>query len=52
MTASILTGELSRRVAKYATDEERQQAKLVSYKKYHSKKYYCEICDKTTTLYS
>jgi len=52
MSAPILTGVISRRVAKYATDEERQQAKLVSYKKYHSKKYYCEICDKTMTLYS
>ena len=47
---SILTGELSRRVAKYATDEERQQAKLLSYKKYASKKYYCDACDKTMTL--
>jgi len=37
MTAAILTGELSRRVAKCATEEERQQAKLMSYKKYASK---------------
>jgi hypothetical protein len=35
----ILTGQISRRVAKYATEEERQQAKLQSYKKYASKKY-------------
>jgi len=49
---SILTGVISRQVAKYATEEERQQAKLMSYKKYASKKYYCEICDKTMTLYN
>ena len=52
MSAPILTGVISRRVAKYATEEERQQAKLMSYKKYASKKYYCEICDKTMTLYN
>ena len=49
---SILTGELSRRVAKYATEEECQQAKLMSYKKYASKKYYCNVCDKTISIYS
>ena len=52
MTDTILTGDISRRIRKYYTEEERQQAKLTSYKKYASKKYYCEICDKTMTLYS
>ena len=50
--STILTGQISRRVAKYATEEERQQAKLISYKKYASKKYYCEICDKTMSIYN
>jgi hypothetical protein len=49
---TTLTGELSRRVAKYATDEERQQAKLMSYKKYASNKYHCGICNKTMSIYS
>ena len=49
---TILTGNLTRRIKKYDTEEERQQAKLISYKKYASKKYYCEICDKTMTLYN
>jgi len=48
----ILTGDISRRIKKYDTEEERQQAKLMSYKKYAAKKYYCEICDKTMTLYN
>jgi len=48
----ILTGDISRRIKKYDTEEERQQAKLMSYKKYASKKYYCEIRDKTTFLYN
>ena len=52
MSASILTGVISRRIAKYDTEEERQQAKLMSYKKYHLKKYYCEICNKIMTLYN
>jgi len=34
--AIILTGDLSRRIKKYATEEERQRAKLLSYKKYAS----------------
>ena len=37
MSTAILTGELSRRVSKYATEEERQQAKLMSYEKHASK---------------
>jgi hypothetical protein len=52
MTAITLTGEISRRIKKYDTEEERQQAKRMSYKKYASKRYYCEICDKTMTLYN
>ena len=50
MSGSILTGNLTRRVRKYDTEEERQEGKLRSYKKYAAKKYYCEICDKTMTL--
>ena len=49
---TILTGNLTKRIRKYDTEEERQQGKLISYKKYASKKYYCEICDKTMTLYN
>ena len=52
MSTSILSGNLTRRVKKYDTEEERQQAKLISYKKYAAKKYYCEICNKTMTLYN
>ena len=48
----ILTGDISRRIKKYATEEERSNAKIVSYKKYAAKKYYCEVCDKTMTLYN
>jgi len=48
----ILTGNISRRIKKYDTEEERQHAKLMSYKKYASKKYYCESCNKTMTLYN
>ena len=51
-TTIILTGDISRRIKKYGTDEERQRAKLMSYRKYKAKKYYCEICDKTMTLYN
>jgi len=49
-SAIILTGDISRRIKKYDTDEERQRAKLMSYQKYATNKYYCEICDKTTSL--
>ena len=52
MSESILSGNLTRRVKKYDTEEERQEAKLKAYKKYAAKKYYCEICDKTMTLYN
>ena len=52
MTAIILTGDISRRIKKYDTDEERQRAKLMSYRKYKAKKYYCEICDKIMSLYN
>ena len=52
MSGFTLTGNLTRRVKKYDTEEERQQAKLKSYKKYAAKKYYCQICDKTMTLYN
>jgi hypothetical protein len=48
----VLTGDISRRIRKYETEEERQQAKIVSYKKYASKKYYCKICDKTMSIYN
>ena len=47
-----LSGVLTRRVKKYDTEEERQEAKLKSYKKYAAKKYFCEICDKSMTLYN
>jgi hypothetical protein len=50
MSAPILTGNLTRRVSKYDTEEERQHAKIMSYKKYASKKYHCFVCDKTMTL--
>jgi len=33
----VLTGVVSKRIRKYATEEERQQAKLNSYKKYATK---------------
>ena len=52
MSENILTGILTKRVRKYDTEEERQEAKLRSYKKYSAKKYYCEICNKTMTLYN
>ena len=52
MSETTLTGDLTRRVKKYDTEEERQEAKLKAYKKYAAKKYYCEICDKTMTLYN
>jgi len=48
----VLTGNLTRRIKKYDTEEERQHAKLLSYKKYASKKYYCEICNKTMSIYN
>lgn len=51
-TEIILTGNISRRIKKYSTEEERCQAKLFSYKKYAAKKYHCIICDKTMTLYN
>jgi len=51
-TEVVLTGNISRRIRKYDTEEERNQAKLMSYKKYAAKKYYCEICNKTMTLYN
>jgi len=38
MTVIILTGDISRRIRKYDTDEERQGAKVISYKKYAAKK--------------
>ena len=50
MSETILSGELTRRIKKYDTEEERQQAKLASYKKYASKKYYCEVCNKTMSI--
>ena len=52
MSGTTLSGDLTRRVKKYDTEEERQEAKLKAYKKYAAKKYYCEICDKTMTLYN
>ena len=52
MSAPTLTGELTRRVRKYNTEEERQEGKLRAYRKYAAKKYYCEICDKTMTLHN
>ena len=52
MSENILTGNLTRRVRKYDKEEERQEAKLRSYKKYAAKKYYCEICNKEMTLYN
>ena len=52
MSGSTLTGELTRRIKKYNTEEERQDGKFRSYQKYKNKKYYCEICDKTMTLYN
>jgi len=48
----VLTGNLTRRIKKYATEEERNRAKFESYKKYASKRYYCETCDKTLSIYS
>ena len=50
--STLLCGDLTRRVKKYDTEKERNEAKLVSYKKYAAKKYYCEICNKTMTLYN
>jgi hypothetical protein len=47
MTVITLTDDISRRMTKYATEEQRQQAKLMSYKKCAAKRYYCETCDKT-----
>ena len=52
MSGTTLSGDLTRRVKKYETEEERQEAKLKAYKKYATKKYYCKICDKTMTLYN
>ena len=52
MEPSILVGDITRRVKKYDTEEERQEGKLKAYKKYAAKKYYCKICDKTMTLYN
>lgn len=52
MSGSTLTGELTRRIKKYNTEEERQEGRLRSYQKYKAKKYYCEICDNTMTLYN
>ena len=52
MSETTLSGDLTRRVKKYDSEEERQEAKLKAYKKYAAKKYYCEICDKTMTLYN
>jgi len=52
MSQSVLFGDLIRRVKKYDTEEERQEAKIRAYKKYAAKKYYCKICDKTMTLYN
>jgi len=46
----VLTGTIPRRIKKYATEEERNQAKLASVKKYASKKYYCQICDKIMSI--
>jgi hypothetical protein len=48
----VLTGIMTRRIKKYASEEERNQAKLTSYKKYASKKYYCQTCDKTMSIYN
>ena len=48
----VLTGSMTRRIKKYASKEERNQAKLMSLKKYASKKYYCQTCDKTMSIYS
>ena len=52
MAAFITTGDFTPRIKKYNTEEERQEAKMRSYKKYAAKKYYCEICDKTMTLHN
>jgi len=52
MSESTLTGNLTKRVKKYSTEQERQEGKLRAYQKYAAKKYYCEICDKTMTLYN
>ena len=52
MSGPTLTGDLTRRAKKYDTEEERQEAKVRAYKKYAAKKYYCEICKKTMTLYN
>ena len=52
MSETILSGNLNRRVKKYDSEEERQEAKLKAYKKYAAKRYYCEICDKTMSLYN
>ena len=52
MSETTLMGDLKRRVSRYDTEEERQQAKVRSYEKYKSKKYYCVECDKTMSLYN
>ena len=48
----VLTGIIQRRIKKYATEEEKAEGKLASYKKYASKKYYCQTCDKTMSIYN
>ena len=52
MSENILSGNLIRRIKKYDTEEERQEAKIRSYKKYAAKKYCCKLCNKTMTLYN
>ena len=52
MVETTLSGELTRRIKKYSTEEERQAGKLRSYEKYKAKKYYCETCNKTISIYS
>lgn len=52
MSGPTLTGDLVRRIKRYSNEEERQKGKLLSYKKYAAKKYYCTVCDKTMSLYN
>ena len=52
MGENLLTGDLTRRIKKYDTEKERQEGKKRAYEKYKAKKYYCEICNKTMTLYN
>jgi len=51
-TESVLTGNIPIRIKKYRTEEERQYGKWLAYKKYADKKYHCQICNKTMTLYN